>query len=107
MGLRNPPKPTPMLKTPSQSSMSSSLVPTPSRTPSPSATLTTPAFTSDGTIPMELDTYGRWRLTMDEKLRRKQLGLCDYCGSATHNVFKCPEKPAPGQPKLPCFARQT
>jgi hypothetical protein len=55
---------------------------------------------------MELDTYGRWRLTAGEKLRRKQLGLCDYCGEATHNVFNCPDKPTPGQPKLPRFTRQ-
>jgi hypothetical protein len=51
------PKSTPMLKTPSQSSASSSLVPMPARTPSPSAALTAPAFTPDGTILMELDTY--------------------------------------------------
>ena len=100
-----PPRPTPMVKTPSQSSMSSSLAPTPVRTPSPS--VATPAFTPDGTIPMELDTYGRWRLSADEKLRRKQLRLCDYCASAQHNVFNCPDKPAPSQPKLPRFARQT
>ena len=100
-----PPRPTPMVKTPSQSSMSSSLAPTPVRTPSPS--VATPAFTPDGTIPMELDTYGRWRLPADEKLRRKQLRLCDYCASAQHNVFNCPDKPAPSQPKLPRFARQT
>ena len=98
-----PPRPTPMVKTPSQSSMSS-LAPTPTRTPSPSAG--SPAFTPDGTIPMELDTYGRWRLTADEKLRRKQLRLCDYCGSAKYDVFNCPDKPVPNQPKLPRFARQ-
>jgi hypothetical protein len=55
---------------------------------------------------MELDAYGKWHLAADEKLRRKQLRLCDYCGSAAHNVFNCPDKPAPGQPKLPRFARQ-
>jgi len=98
------PKSTPLLKTPSQSSAASSLAPTPSRTPSPFVATT--ASTPDGTIPMELDTYGKWRLTTDEKLRRKRLGLCDYCGKATHNVFNCPDKPAPGQPKLPRFARQ-
>ena len=104
-GPRNlPPKPTPMARAPSQSSTSSSFVPTPARTPSPSAGI--PAFTPDGTIPMELDTYGRWRLTADEKLRRKQLRLCDYCGSAKHDVFNCPDKPVPNQPKLPRFARQ-
>lgn len=97
-----PPKPTPMGRTPS--SMPSSLAPTPARTPSPSAG--TPAFTPDGTIPMELDTYGRWRLPADEKLRRKQLRLCDYCASAKHDVFNCPDKPVPSQPKLPRFARQ-
>ena len=97
-GPRNlPPKPTPMARAPSQSSTSSSLVPTPARIP---------AFTPDGTIPMELDTYGKWRLTADEKLRRKQLRLCDYCGSAKHDVFNCPDKPVPNQPKLPRFARQ-
>ena len=97
-----PPKPTPMARTPSATS--SSFAPTPARTPSPS--VGTPAFTPDGTIPMELDTYGRWRLSADEKLRRKQLRLCDYCASAQHNVFNCPDKPAPNQPKLPRFARQ-
>ena len=56
---------------------------------------------------MELDTYGKWRLTAEEKLRRKQLGLCDYCSSAQHNVYNCPDKPAPSQPKIPRFARQT
>ena len=102
-GPRNPPpKPTPMVRTPS--SMPSSLAPTPARTPSPS--IGTPAFTPDGTVPMELDSYGRWRLPAEEKLRRKQLRLCDYCGSGQHNVFNCPDKPAPSQPKLPRFARQ-
>lgn len=103
-----PPKPTPMSRNLSQSSTSSGLVPTPLRTPSPATTTSaTPAFTSDGTIPMELDVNGRWHLAASEKLRRKQLGLCDYCGSAKHNVFNCPDKPAPNQPKLPRFARQT
>jgi hypothetical protein len=97
-----PPKPTPMVRT--SSPMPSSLAPTLPRTPSPS--VGTPAFTPDGTIPMELDTYGRWRLPAEEKLRRKQLRLCDYCGSGQHNVFNCPDKPAPSQPKLPRFARQ-
>jgi len=112
-GPRNnlPPKPTPMSRNPSQLSTSSGLIPTPSHTPTPititpSTMPTTPAFTPDGTIPMELDTNGRWHLAASEKLRRKQLGLCDYCGSAAHNVYNCPDRPTPTQPKLPRFARQ-
>lgn len=108
-GPRNnlPPKPIPMSRNPSQSSTSSGLIPTPSRTPTPITTApTTPAFTPDGTIPMELDANGRWHLAATEKLRRKQLRLCDYCGSAAHNVYNCPDKPTPTQPKLPRFARQ-
>ena len=103
-------KPTPMTRNPSQSSTSSGFIPTPSRTPSPAAgpstALATPAFTQDGTVPMELDANGRWHLAASEKLRRKQLRLCDYCGADNHNVFNCPDKPASNQPKLPRFARQ-
>jgi hypothetical protein len=109
-GSRNnlPPKPTPMARNPSQSSTFSGLIPTPSRTPSPATPLpSTPAATPDGTIPMELDANGRWHLTEGEKLRRKRLGLCDYCGSTKHNVFNCPDKPAPNYPRPPRFARQT
>jgi hypothetical protein len=73
--------------------------PTPSRTPSPLAVppapttaLKTPAFTKDGTVPMEIgyaSTAEPKTLTPEEKLYCKQNNLCDYCGQPGHNVFNC------------------
>jgi len=49
----------------------------------------------DGTVPMELDATGAWRLTACEKERHRKLGLCDYCGEKGHSVTRCPVCPLP------------
>ena len=51
---------------------------------------------------MEIGAQGLWHLTAAEKLRRKQLHLCNYCGIAGHDVWNCPSKPK-GPPR---FAQQ-
>ena len=64
--------------------------------PKPSASTSSfPAFSPDGTVPMEIGTHGKWQLTAAEKLRRKQLKLCSYCASAGHDVSQCPSRPRP------------
>jgi len=73
------------------------------RPAAPTTALRTPMHTSDGTVPMEIGAQGLWQLTAAEKLRRKQLNLCNYCGIAGHDVWGCPSKPK-GPP--PRFAQQ-
>jgi Retrotransposon gag protein len=49
---------------------------------------------SDGTTPMQLDTVSKsWKLSAEEKARRRQLNLCDYCGQPGHNIFNCTKRP--------------
>jgi hypothetical protein len=54
-----------------------------------------PSHTADGTVPMELDSHGVWRLASSEKNRRKRLGLCDYCAAPDHALASCPVCPPP------------
>jgi Ty3 transposon capsid-like protein len=81
-------------------------------TPNPSGGLRVPSHTPDGTVPMELGASGLWQLTEMEKTRRKNLGLCGYCGEKGHATLACPVAP-PGGPRHlrdnrpPRFARQT
>ena len=55
----------------------------------------------DGTVPMELDATGAWRLTACEKERHRKLGLCDYCGEKGHSVTRCPVCPPPSTQRFP------
>ena len=47
---------------------------------------------------MELSLWvrcsGLWQLTDLEKQRRRNLGLCGYCGESGHSTFRCPVAPA-------------
>ena len=73
----------------------------------PTTALRTPSHTADGTVPMELGASGLWHLTDAEKLRRRQLGLCNYCGIAGHDVWSCPSiPPRRQQAPRPQFVRQ-
>jgi hypothetical protein len=81
--------------------------PTSTSTPTPAATSTTPqtalrvpSHSSDGTVPMELDANGVWRLAASEKERRKRQGLCDYCAAKEHSVDRCPVRPPSMRPRL-------
>ena len=52
-----------------------------------------PILSADGTIPMELDANGVYRLSVKEKQRRRQFGLCDYCAADNHLWRNCPVRP--------------
>ena len=57
-----------------------------------------PSHTPDGTVPMELGASdGAWHITMAEKQRRRDLGLCAYCGKSGHAVHSCPHPPSARQ----------
>jgi hypothetical protein len=57
-----------------------------------------PTLSADGTIPMELDANGVYRLPAKEKQRRRQLGLCDYCAANNHLWRDCPIRPPSSNP---------
>lgn len=74
--------------------------------PRPSVTVTappvsrpTPAPSSDGSTPMELDLIQpypsrlRGPLSNEEKQRRRELNLCHYCASPNHRIQTCPLAP--------------
>jgi len=67
------------------------------QTPTPSQPHV-PAFTADGTTPMELDAGRRGgfrpKLTPEQLEYRKVNNLCTYCGGAGHYSRECPEKAA-------------
>ena len=71
---------------------SSSAPATPSRTPLTS--LKVPVLPSDGTIPMELRTSGRYQLPAEERIHRRVNNLCGYCGQANHTMDDCPIRPS-------------
>lgn len=68
----------------------------------PTPALRTPSHTTDGTVPMELDATGVWRLAASERERRRQHGLCGYCAGKGHITPNCPVRPSglPRQPRL-------
>ena len=51
------------------------------------------ASESTGVVPMEIDAVKRGPLTDQERKRRRQLGLCNYCGASGHVVLNCPIRP--------------
>jgi hypothetical protein len=65
---------------------------TPTRAPLTS--LKVPVLPSDGTIPMELGTSGRYQLPAEERIRRRINNLCGYCGQANHTMDDCPIRPS-------------
>jgi hypothetical protein len=70
-------------------------------TPTPTTNnLRVPSHTSDGTVPMELDSQGAWHLTPAEKERRRLFRLCAYCGEKSHEALRCPVAPPAKDPRL-------
>lgn len=57
----------------------------------PTGPRTAPRFVATGEEPMELGA-ARPRLTAQERMRRRQGGLCLYCGEAGHFAASCPRK---------------
>lgn len=51
-----------------------------------------PITDNSGTTPMELDATRFTKLTDEERRRRRQFGLCMYCGAKGHYATKCPAK---------------
>lgn len=47
---------------------------------------------NSGTTPMELDVTKFSKLTIEERRRRRQQGLCMYCGAKGHYASRCPAK---------------
>jgi hypothetical protein len=72
----------------------------------PPTTPNFPAFTADGTVPMEIGTNGVWQVTAAEKQRRRLLKLCDYCASNQHAVDNCPIRPPRRYPQRSRFNHQ-
>ena len=68
---------------------------------------TLPTSGTDGSTPMELDFNQPFRpkprgpLTETEKQRRRDLNLCNYCGSPSHHIQACPICPPRSQPPRP------
>jgi len=58
---------------------------TPSRTPT-----SLPSTSKDGTLPMEINVYGKRVLSESERQRRRTQNLCHYCGSPDHLRATCP-----------------
>ena len=63
--------------------------------------LRVPSHSTDGTVPMELDASGVWRLAASERERRQRQGLCIYCAAKDHLMGRCPVRPPnPPRPRL-------
>ena len=75
---------------------------TPTSTPTTAPTsLRVPSHSADGTVPMELDSSGVWRLAASERERRQRLGLCNYCAAKDHSMNRCPVRSLhPSRPRL-------
>jgi hypothetical protein len=52
-----------------------------------------PLQSPDGTVPMEINSRGGYRLTQEEKDYRRANNLCGYCAAAGHTAFHCPVAP--------------
>src|SRR5579859_6087231 len=70
--------------------------PPPNANPAPK--LNFPTHTADGTVPMEINLCGGYRLTQAERERRRLNNLCGYCGQPGHSAFNCPVVPPMKQP---------
>jgi hypothetical protein len=70
--------------------------PPPNTNPAPKVNF--PTHTADGTVPMEINSRGGYRLTLAEKERRRLNNLCGYCGQAGHSAFNCPVAPPMNRP---------
>jgi len=57
-----------------------------------------PTHTPDGTVPMEINSRGGYRLTQEERDRRRINNLCGYCGQSGHSAFNCPVAPPMKRP---------
>ena len=60
------------------------------QTVSDPVTTTSTSTDTSGIVPMEIDAVKRGPLSPQERSRRKQLGLCMYCGATGHTVSTCP-----------------
>lgn len=60
----------------------------PAATTAPTAP--TASSSSSDVVPMEIDAIRRGPLTAEEKQRRREQGLCLYCGQGQHTVANCP-----------------
>ena len=61
-----------------------------SSTNQPAAAAAAPVASSSDVVPMEIDAIRRGPLSAEEKQRRRNLGLCLYCGQGKHLVPDCP-----------------
>ena len=81
---------------PANTSHSAPSKPTPNTNPAPRVNF--PSHTADGTVPMEINSRGGYRLTQAEKDRRRLNNLCGYCGQSGHSAFNCPVAPPMNRP---------
>lgn len=92
-------------KSQSSTTPSSSSTPHPIPPPAPSSSALPPGE------PMEIDATRTARprgpLTPEERQRRKDLGLCEYCGGAKHNKFNCPNMSATAKKRMQEFAKKS
>lgn len=66
----------------------------PRRTQTPASSSPTTASASSSAGPMDLDTMRVKHITAEEKQRRREKGLCLYCGGSNHFAGDCPVKKA-------------
>ena len=67
----------------------------PSHAPAPAA----PPSANNGPVPMEVDATGHKHLTVAERQRRRNSGLCLYCSEGGHVVADCPTLKQKGKAK--------
>ena len=80
----------PYSPSPSWSARPPALSPPPPGPPTSSGSPSAPSSRPSTEEPMQL---GRTRLSQVERLRRRRLGLCIYCGQAGHLLAQCPVLP--------------
>ncbi|XP_058047932.1 transmembrane protein 168 isoform X8 [Ahaetulla prasina] len=68
--------------------------------PAPPAPRVAPRFVTAAEEPMELGAV-RPRLTAQERIRRRQVGLCLYCGEPGHFAASCPRKRSGARTPVP------
>ena len=86
---------TPRLTAPLPTTQSRTVPSSQTATPvTPSASVPgVPTTSKDGTLPMEIDAYGKRVLSDTEKHRRRTQNLCLYCASPDHHRVTCPLAP--------------